>query len=102
MTPEKLASGWFSPSTPLPGLAPEGIGIGRTLDYNLATNTSISPKAVDGGLTYAQLRNLTESSDYVSIAIQAVIDRLAGMSGRVIDAGGDQSEVSAKADAINA
>ena len=102
MTPEKLASGWFSPSTPLPGLAPEGIGIGRTLDYNLATNTSISPKAVDGGLTYAQLRNLTESSDYVSIAIQAVIDRLAGMSGRVIDAGGNQNEVSAKADAINA
>ena len=102
MTPDKLASGWFTPSIPLPGLAPDGLGIGRALDYNLATNTSISPKAVDGGLTYAQLRNLTESSDYVSIAIQAVIDRLAGMSGRVIDVNGDPNKASAKAEAINA
>ena len=101
MTPDKLASGWFTPSIPLPGLAPDGLGIGRALDYNLATNTSISPKAVDGGLTYAQLRNLTESSDYVSIAIQAVIDRLSGMSGRVIDIGGDPNKPSAKAEAIN-
>lgn len=99
--PDQFGTGWFSPSAPLPGLAPEGYGWFRTLDYSLATNANIQPRSIDGGLTYAQLRGLAESSDYVNIAIQTVIDRLTGMSGRVVDVNGDPRKPSARADMVN-
>ena len=102
MTPDKLSSGWFTPSTPLPGLAPDGIGVGRVFDYNTAANTNIVPKTIDGGLSYKQLRNLAESCDYVSIAIQTVLDRLGGASGRVVDIGGDPNNPSPAANKIDA
>lgn len=95
-------TGWFGPGPILPPMAPENFGWGRTLDYSQATNATITPKAVDGGLTYRQLRSLAESSDYVSIAIQTVLDRLCATKGRVVDVGGDPRKPSKRAEEINA
>lgn len=101
VNPDLAATGWFGPSAPLPALAPENAGWYRSFDYNLASNTNISPRSIDGGLTYAQLRNLAESCDYVNIAVQTVIDRLCGMSGRVVDVDGDPRKPSARATQVN-
>lgn len=97
-----LNNGWFGPGTPLKPMAPADFGWMRSFDYDIATNVTITPKVQDKGLTYRQLRNLAESSDYAAIAIQTVLDRLCATEGRVVDADGDPRKPSAKADQINA
>ena len=94
-------TGYFGPGRPITPTAPENFGWYRAFDYSIGANVTIAPKAIDGGLTYRQLRDLAENCDYIAIAIQSVLDRLCATPGRVVDTKGDGRKPSAKADEVN-
>lgn len=95
------AANWFSPSNPLPPVAPEGYGI-RAFDYPIAANLQFKPKSrPEDGFTYAELRGIARACDEAQICIQTNVDRIMQCDGVVIDRGGKIESRSARAKAAD-
>ena len=97
----KQINSWFGPAEPLQPIAPADAGWLRAYDYNQATNVQVLPKRVNEGVSYTDLHQLAENSDYVSVCIQTVQDRLSQHTGRVVDTGKDPTNRSDAAKAID-
>lgn len=81
-------SGWFGPQQPIQPLAQDIPGVvGRQSDYPTGVNARIQPKTTDNtvtGISYSQLRQLSDSLDILRLVIETRKDQLAAMKWHIV------------------
>ena len=83
-----VPNGWFGAHQPIQPLAQDIPGVsGRQYDYPTGVNARTQPKVTDNtisGVSYSQLRELSDSLDILRIVIETRKDQLAAMKWSIV------------------